>query len=310
VTGDCCNGLTVIGHIGSFGIVDPTNQVDNPGSISGTTTVTFQALIADSLQFNVNATVADNRVLDPQVWSPAFETGFQLYDFFDLFYGFSWFNVNNSTGIFNVLAGTAARRLIQDTFPFLSDDDSAWPVFNFNSSNSVVNGDPVHNYRLSTNSASRGILPSRQFLTQQDDTLAPEIIQEFISNSADITVYEARLGGRTWIPLYGLGRLGATTGIAFMPAYYKIAGNRNYISQGPNLPVGTSLLSQSALYSSWMPHFGAFVGGDLTLAYGSAYFNASMDYTWATVQSYQLLTVETSFSPGGMTLGLWGGVRF
>lgn len=310
-SGTCCDGQSAPSSIGSFSIVDPSTQVNNfGGPIANTTTVTFQRLLADSLLFNVTATTVNNRVLDPQVWSPVFETGFQLYDFFDIFYGFSWFNVSNSMGIANPLVGLAARRILQDTFPFLSDDTTTWPIFNFNSSNSVVNGDALHNYRLATNGPGQGILPNRQFISQQDDTLVPENIQELISNSADITVYEARMGSRTWVPLYGMGRLGATMGFAFMPAYYKIAGNRNYISQGPNLPAGTSLLSQSALYKDWMPHYGAFVGGDLTLAYGAAYFNAAMDYTWATVQKYQLFTVETSFSPGGMTVGLFGGVRF
>ena len=72
---------------------------------------------------------------------PSLEMGYQWSNYFDVFYGFSWFTASNSMSVSSVIQGTASSTSIVDTFPFLSDDTSAWPVFTFNSSNSVVDGD-------------------------------------------------------------------------------------------------------------------------------------------------------------------------
>jgi hypothetical protein len=143
-----------------------------------------------------------------------------------------------------------------------------------------------------------------------DDSLATETIQENVSTRADINVYEFRFGSRTWLPLFGLGRMGCIMGGTFMPAYYKITGNRNYVSLGPNV-TGQTLVAQSGDYKTWFPHYGAFLGGDLELGYGSVYLNGSVDYTWVNTQSYKMFNVvETSFNPGGMTVALTGGFHF
>ena len=155
------------GQVGSFSIVDPTTQVNNLGSIAGTTTVTFTAPIADSLAFTTN-TGGLERVFEGAVVGPSLEMGYQWSNYFDVFYGFSWFTASNSMSVTSVIQGTAASTSIVDTFPFLSDDPSAWPVFNFNSSNSVVGTDPTFNYRIAPNGPGQGILPNRQFSTVPD----------------------------------------------------------------------------------------------------------------------------------------------
>jgi len=296
--------------------VDPSSQVNNFGSaappgISATTSATFQ-IAAGDLSYTMNTTPFGEREFGNKVWAPAFETGYQLYDFFDLFYGFSWFSATNTISKTNTgLVGTPSGTTIIDTFPFSSDDTTAWPIFNFNSSTSVINGDAFNNYHLSTNSPLRGVYPNRQFVSSIPVTVggvpvAPISVTEVLTNTADISVYETRFGGRTWTPLFGMGRLGATLGASFMPSYYRIAGNRNYTDEA----TGLSVLSESTLYQDWHAHYGAFVGGDLALSSGSAFLNASWDYTWANAWSFQLYSVTTNFNPGGMTAGLAAGFRF
>ena len=95
--------------------------------------------------------------------------GYQWSNYFDVFYGFSWFTASNSMSVSSVIQGTASSTAIVDTFPFLSDDTSGWPVFDFNSSDSAVNGDPLHNYQSAPNGpANGGIFPTRQFSTVAD----------------------------------------------------------------------------------------------------------------------------------------------
>jgi len=303
--------LRPLQSIGSFGIVDPAGQVDNFSSISGTTAVTFELQDPTSVLYTITAIPDLNREIGPKVWSPVITMGYQAGDFFDVFSSYSWFNVNNAMGYTGVVQGSGARNLIRDTFPFLSDDGSAWPLINFNSSDTIIGttGDPTHNYRLATNSTLRGILPNRQFLTQTDAAIPVVTFRQTVSASADISVYESRFGGRSWVPLYGLGSLGVYTGFSFMPAYYKITENRSFVSLGPTY-TGQTFLAISAYHTDWRPHYGGFVGSDLALAFGPVYVNGSIDYTWASEQSYRLDAVETNFRPGGLTAGVAGGIRF
>jgi hypothetical protein len=311
-TGGCCDGTTAPGSIGSFQISDPATQVDNPGSIAGTTTVTFTVPVDGSLAFTTNGAGLE-RVFEGAVVGPSLETGYQWSNYFDVFYGFSWFTASNSMSFSSVIQGTASSTSIVDTFPFLSDDDSGWPIFAFNSSDSAVNGDLLHNYHLAPNSAANGgIFPTRQFSTVAIAGIPPENIQETITNTAEFTPLENRFGARSWAPLYGLGRLGATLGGAIIPTYYKITGSKTDIALGGSDTVdpGTVLAAEVIENKEWRTLWGGFVGGDLFLGNTGYFLYGSVDYMWANNLSYQLGTVTTIFNPGGFTAGLSAGFQF
>jgi hypothetical protein len=70
----CCIGTTAPGSIGSFQINDPATQVNNPGSIAGTTTVTFTVGVPGSLAFTTNTSGLE-RVFEGAVVGPSLETG-------------------------------------------------------------------------------------------------------------------------------------------------------------------------------------------------------------------------------------------
>jgi hypothetical protein len=283
--------------------------------MSATTQVTFQLALADSLAFVTNTTPDINRIVDAKVWGPTFEFGYQFSNYFDLFYGFSWFNVKNSIGLSNTIQAQGARTTIVDTFPFVSDDNAPWPVAlgAFQSSQSInTASSSTQNYHLATNSPLLGIFPTRQFLSQADASIPTEIIQETISNNAEFTPLENRFGARSWAPLWGLGRIGATLGTAIIPTYFKITGSASYIASGSSGAVapGTVLSAQVLEHNDWRTLYGLFVGGDLALGNTGYFLYASADYMWATNLNYELGAVATTFNPGGFTAGLNAGVQF
>ncbi|MGO9569218.1 MAG: hypothetical protein ACLP5H_16915 [Desulfomonilaceae bacterium] len=310
----CCVALgDSIIEIGSFSIVDPTTQVNNLGSLAGTTQVTYSLALADSLAFTTNTTPDINRVLQAAAVGPSFEFGYQWSNFFDVFYGFSWFTTSNSMSLSSVIQGQGSRTTITDTFPFLSDDTSAWPIFNFNSSDSAVGTTLVHNYRISPNGPGQGVLPTRQFSSVADATIPTEDIQANIFTSAEFTPLENRFGARSWAPLYGLGRLGATLGTAVIPTYFKITGSRTDVALGPvdgAVAPGTVLVNEAREYNNWTTLYGLFVGGDLSMGNTGYFLYASADYMWATNFHYDLGAVTTTFNPGGFTAGLSAGMQF
>ncbi|MGO9567625.1 MAG: hypothetical protein ACLP5H_08800 [Desulfomonilaceae bacterium] len=314
VSGACCTGNASESQ-GSFVIDDPTTQVNNLGSMAGTTQVTFQLAIPGSLTFTTNTAPDINRVVDSNVWGPSFEFGYQWSNFFDVFYGFSWFNVSNSIGLSNTIQGQAGHSVIQDTFPFVSDDTASWPVAlgAFQSSDSFnIASSATHNYHMATNSSLQGILPNRQFSSVADASIPIENIQENIFNSAEFTPFENRFGARSWAPLYGLGRLGATLGTAVIPTHYKISGSASYIASGSSGAVapGTVLAGQVSDHNDWTTLYGLFVGGDLSMGNTGYFLYASADYMWATNFHYDLGTVTTTFNPGGFTGGFSAGIQF
>ncbi|HMK37557.1 MAG TPA: hypothetical protein VK463_20970, partial [Desulfomonilaceae bacterium] len=311
-TATCCDGLQAASSTGSFSIVDPTIQVNNfGGPMSGTTTVRFD-VAGNDLNFTMDATTFGNREFGTKAWSIGFETGFQLYDYFDIFYGLSFFSASNSLTFNNTVLGSASSTTIEDTFPFFSDDTTNWIAANFNSSETIINGNAFHNYHLSTNNTLRGIFPNRQFIRQTLDFFPTENVTEVLTNRADIWVCDSRFGTRSWIPLYGLGRFGAQLGFAFMPANYTISGTRTYTGDGASglVPPGTVLFSQTNKHETWMPHYGGFVGTDLELGYANWYVSGAMDYTWVTTQSYKLNSIETTFNPGGFGATISLGAHF
>jgi hypothetical protein len=239
--------------------------------------------------------------------------GYQWSNYFDVFYGFSWFTASNSMSVTSVIQGEGSRTTITDTFPFLSDDTSPWPVFNFNSSNSVVNTTSTFNYHISPNRSGQGILPNRQFGTVADASIVTEDIQETITNTAEFTPLENRFGVRSWAPLWGLGRFGAILGGAIIPTYYKITGSRTDIALGPAngaVAPGTVLVAQATENKEWRALYGGFVGADLFMGNTGYFLYGSADYMWANNLSYQLGTVTTIFNPGGFTAGLSAGIQF
>jgi hypothetical protein len=81
------------------------------------------------------------------------------------------------------------------------------------------------------------------------------------------------------------------------------------VSLGPNFP-GETIGTQVANRKFWTTTVGWFAGADLEFAFDRYTVTGSFDYTYARPESYGLLSVNTTFNPGGMSFGLTGGMRF
>ncbi len=154
--------------MGSFAIDDPTTQVNNLGSMAGTTTGNVYSSRSPTVWPSRQISSGLKRVFEGAVVGPSFEMGYQWSNYFDVFYGLSWFTASNSMSRVKCRPG-AGQPERQSSIRFrscLTTLPHGRVLGAFHSSSSVNLGStPFHNYHLATNSPLRGIYPNRQFTT-------------------------------------------------------------------------------------------------------------------------------------------------
>ncbi len=322
--GTCCVTTTVNRNAGSFQFQDPFSQTDNPTSIAGTTAISFQWVIdgtynattgaasgeVASLIMDISPAVFDNEVFKTQAWGPSIEIGYQSTSLFDIYLAFSGYQTGQSfSKSFNYQAGMA-RRAFTDTFAFGSPQDAAWPAARFDSATTVIAGTPIEQYQISVDGKFRNLFPTRTFFLVGDPTVPAENLQEDVSNKSDINLLEFRWAGRSWVPLWGMGRFGFSLGAIGNAINYKISGTRTITSLGPAL-TGQVVFSETGNVDAWIANYGGFFGTDVELGSRNLFFKASGDWHFIVPKfTYQLLSIETEFDPTGWSLGLYGGLRF
>ena len=326
----CCLTTTVNRSAGSFLFQDPLSQTDNPASVAGTTTISWQWVIdgtynniidpvtgvhpasteVASLIMEVSPAVFDNELQKTQVWGPSIEIGFQATSLFDIYLGFSGYQTGQTfTKSFNYSA-TMARRAFTDTFSFGGVQAVAWPISPFDSDTTVINGDPVQQFQIAVDGKFQNRFPTRQFFLIGDPTVAAENLQEDVTNKSDINLVEFRWAGRSWVPLWGMGRFGFSLGAIANAINYKINGTRTITSLGPSL-TGEVVFSETGKVDAWIANYGGFVGTDVELGSRNIFVKASGDWHFIVPKfTYQLMSIETEFDPTGFSLGLYGGLRF
>ncbi len=314
----CCNSTRSWDNIGFFVINNPSQQVDNPASIMGTSRVTFQGVTANGAAFTAISpawTESASRV----VWSPTFEIGYQSPALFDLFYGFSWYNLSRDVSNSSPADATLGRVGFVDTFPFVSEDPNPWPLTTFDSSNAIVAGNPFHEYGISPNSLNAGFIPNRRFITLANGASLSGSLQSTVNQNVEISVYENRVGARNWFWLWQTGRIGAYGGFCISPIFHKNSGSRAVInvadvidpvSLAVIIPAGTVLQAQSDSISGWWLGYGGFIGSDAQVNYRNFFGRASVDYSFYNELSANVLDLETRFNPGGFGMSFSGGVNF
>ncbi len=339
--GGCCNGILMPRNTGSFVLDDAIGQT-NAATVGGTTAVSFTRVIdgtynsltfvsdpagpvisnftsneVASQVFQTTGLMFSNDSSVTKFWAPSFEVGVQYSDYFDFFSGFSFYNFGDSVQKTAVTQAPFQRFAFTDAFPFLGTQAANWPVGGFNSATTILTGttttgDPAaQEYEIVVNGTSRGIFPTRTFFLVSDPSQPSENFQETIAHRADFNVNEWRFGGRSWFPIWGVGRLGFAAGPLLNFVYYKLAGSRQVVSLGPNLPPGTVVDSVVAQVSDLQFKFGGFFGTDFEVYLGrSAFLTATAEYNISDKVRYQLLSVQTEFDPGGFSSYLAAGLRF
>jgi len=303
---------------------NPQGQA-NASTISGTTTVSFQLVIdgtynattgaasneVASLIYRFNGGTFSGREFADRLWTPALEAGLQVSNYFDLFTGISFYGTAHSTNNIYTTQAQLRRRAFTDSFPFASDDTSAWPITPFDSANLQVGSTSVHAYQVIVDGQSRGNFPTRTYFEVVDFGQPLENFQETISHSANINTYEWRFGARSWFPMWGLGRLGVTLGPLFNLINYNVDSARTVISLGPTLPAGTVTERIARSQNGNQVKFGGYAGADLEAFVGRLGFvKAAAEYSISGKLQYQLLSVQTEFNPGGFSSYFAAGLRF
>jgi len=233
----------------------------------------------------------------------------QYSDYFDFFSGFSFYGLSNSTSKTFVTSTDFRRRAFTDAFPFASVQEVNWPVPSFNSASTIV-GDAATAYQISVDGPLRATYPTRTYFDLVDAGQPLETFQETMSHRADISTYEGRMGARSWVPIFGVGRIGVAAGSLFNLINYKLAGSRYVVSLGPAIP-GVVVENQAVTVSDFQFKFGGFIGTDLEVYLGrSGFVKASAEYAISDKMRYQLLSIQTEFDPGGFSSYLAAGLRF
>jgi len=282
----------------------------------------------------------------PGLWTASIEFGYQASSFFDVFYGFSSFNFDATASRSAIIQANFGRRGFTDTFSFYSNLPNTWRIKDFNSASALQPcGDPISrcrgcgndctgsagcdqdcqtlgvggcpdcpnefvaNYRIWPDGVGQGAYPVRQFYEVFPADAQKENLNEEISQRVDVGVRENRFGGRSWTPIYGIGRLGVSLGALLSPISYRISGTKRVTSLGPRLP-GTIFENIAEVRTGVWWNVGVFVGTDLQIQYGSLFARGAVEYSACRNQSASLFQVETTVNPGGFATLLSAGFTF
>lgn len=282
---------------GIFLVANTPDNVQNGFSISST---------ANALNFTDTTKVAFRRTLDASVngygngvesfiWttmgseirdkefsptpvSPTLEVGFQWTDFFDLFGGFSWYDMDINFGRTYDTTSSLSRRGVKDTFPYTSSRTGTWqgttPSNAYHPSTLIETEAGIWDIIL-PDSSRNGVSPHREFFFVNDATIAPVPATETITLHTDVRVYEYKLGARSWVPLYGLGRFGIVFGPLLNQIGYNASVGRVTTMQ---LPQGTVTVPYYESHNGTLLSYGLYAGGDLEVAFGQYYGKFGVNY--------------------------------
>lgn len=317
---------------GWFSMLDPNNQANSTSPVD-TTAVSFTRMIDgtyDSYYCNAGSgevasqiwrapgIVFANLEYMEKIWTPAFEIGYQYTNFFDFFYGFSFFDLSRTMSKTGLLEAELYRRTFTDTFPYFSSGSAADTWRGAFDSVTAIPGNEDADYYLWADGQGQGFFPSRSFGERRDQSQPDRRIQEILTHRADIHVYENRLGVTSWFPLYGMGRMGFSVGALLSYIYYRMSGTRSAVAletldpenDPPVFPAGTVLTNEANSIWDWWFNYGGFVGTDVEVEYDRYFLRGTAEWAFCEMETYQLFSILTEFNPGGFSYALTAGARF
>jgi len=206
-----------------------------------------------------------------------------------------------------------ARRGYQDTYAFSSGDPATWTFLNFDSSG----GTAGQTYLIFPNDGSGHPIPHRVFFAAIDPAQPATPAQGTVSGKLDLTTWESKTGGRTWIPLWGMGRFGISLGGLFAYSSTTLTSNAIYVATAANdaLPipvaVGDVLISGSAQTDGSGWNWGLFTSSDIEIGWRRFFGKAALEYDWyfyGNTVDTEALSAKINLSGVGATF--LAGVRF
>lgn len=190
--------------------------------------------------FNVGGAFSNNEILvvfDENIFTPYLETGYQHTNFFDIWFNFSYFELNKP----------------------------------------VLKNLPV---------------------TLPDGTVTlGQVFNRFEAN-----VYEFGTGGRSWFPIWGFGRIGASLGVLLAPMPYRVF-------QSVNTP-GVVVISNSQ-FDTFFWNTALMTRLDLEFDFACRFFvKGSIEYDWYFSTLKWGDNVNNTLNIGGRDFCLSAGIRF
>jgi len=319
-------------NLGSFGVTSPPLQIggtsgspgfdiDNPPTMNETFSVTWERVLNGILlqdepadcgytasRILVANGVESNLSFNEQPWSPTFELGYQWGDYFDWFFGFSWFSMKHSfSKVFDTTAVTY-RRVLHDTFPFTSDNTAIWILGNFTSDMQVGSENNANQQILPDSGGFIGF-PRRTYTERLDPSVPPLPVVEYSSGRTDLSVYEYKLGARSWTPLYGMGKFGFSIGPLMNLINYRASANES-VTYFDSTGAIITTESYANINQNWKTTWGFFFGTDLEIVSNVYFVRGTVLYS--VQQQFELNAdpVETYINLGGISALLAGGLQF
>jgi hypothetical protein len=283
---------------GSFLINDPAVQA-NGTRYDNTSRINYSRLLDGRLAAYETASLGyqGNFSNDAQIeftnkiLTPYFEAGYRVSNFFNILFGFSWFNIKETYQTSLSGTGYVIRRTFTDSVFFRSSDPETWITTGFTSAFTADSSgggtpDPSQYYYLlyPAGTGANVNLPVRTFTQTIDASIQPFGVQETLFNKLDFTALEFKAGSRSWFPLYGLGQIGTSLGVLWTPMPYTITTSRvmtaSETSAAAGVTAGQTLMTISNKQSDvWLwPNVGLFVGGDLRLGSGRWFLQSNVEY--------------------------------
>jgi hypothetical protein len=198
------------------------------------------------------------------------------------------------------------RRGFRDTFPFSSDNSANW-IVGFWTSSTIVENENV-NYQILPDSPGPFGMPRREFYLVNVSSTGGVPVTEHLNLETNVRVYEMKLGARSWIPLYGLGRFGITLGPLMNVLNYSASTHNVYTFA--TVP-GPQSIEYANLNKGTLLSFGVFSGGDLEVAFGQFFGRLTGQYTVA--EEKHILNDDSTYTNvnlSGFSTIIAGGVRW
>ncbi len=310
--------------VGSFRIVNPAEQVDggfnpdDPPLFTETDSISFTRTLFSSATAEGGQ---ESRILiaystdlpevnyTEKIFWPTFELGYQYSNFFDFFYGLSWYQLGETTSRNYTVEAQPYRTAFTDTYSFYSDNaDVNWTTGRFSSTTTVGDEENVNQYIFPDASGPAGF-PSRTFFDNRvasTSAFPSETWVETLVFRSDIDVYENRFGARSWVPLYGLGKLGVSTGLLVIPMHHRTQAHTSYAVQLGAAPLAEDVDQKYG----WVLAFGGFGAIDLALARNGYFLRTNIQYNIAEQKAFEALQIEANLNVSGFSSMLVAGMEF
>lgn len=214
---------------------------------------------------------------------------------------------NTQGTVFGIAGASGSNCACLTSLKGTENDDGSISVTRTNACGSCEGADE-QNFRIWPDGPGQGVFPTRQFF-ENFGAAARDNVQEDVTHGIDMEIYEGRMGGKSWFPLFGMGRIGVAVGGTFSPIRYRIRSTRLLTSLGPNAP-GTVIDFRRDQAYGWWWNFGGFLSGDLEFQVGNFITKASAEYVLCTSHDAKVVEVQTSVNPGGMGATLSAGIAF